>query len=164
MVSSGHCLSGCAEFSVTCSTSLTLPTNWVTSDSRVSSQTSEAVTATTKESRTAAPGVISTQIVSNGVTSIITITKGPEQTSSSTTSNGSSDNTNSSSRDGDKLSKAELIGIIVAVVGVFIAALTLWVTWRGRKRRRAKSKASPSPLPDSGHQLKNIPVQNQDEA
>ncbi|CAH0019810.1 unnamed protein product [Clonostachys rhizophaga] len=136
----------------------------VTSDSRVSSQTSEAVTTTTKESRTTAPGVISTQIISNGVTSVITITKGPEQTSSSTTSNGSSDITNSSSRDGDKLSKAELIGIIVAVVGVFIAALTLWVTWRGRKRRRAKNKASPTTLPDAGHQLKNIPARNQNEA
>ncbi|CAG9988721.1 unnamed protein product [Clonostachys byssicola] len=136
----------------------------VTSESRVSSQTSEAVTTTTKESRTTAPTVISTQIVSNGATSVITITKGPEQTPSSTSSNGNSDNTNSSARDGDKLSKAELIGIIVAIVGVFIAALTLWVTWRGRKRRRAKSKASPTTLPDSGHQLKNIPDQNQNEA
>ncbi|CAH0046620.1 unnamed protein product [Clonostachys solani] len=136
----------------------------VSSDSRVSSQTSEAVTAATTESRTTAPGAISTQIVSNGVTSVMTITKGPEQTSSSTTSTGNNDSTNSSSRDGEKLSKAELIGIIVAVVGVFIAALTLWVTWRGRRRRRNKSKALATSLPNSGHRLKNIPIQNQNEA
>ncbi|VUC32653.1 unnamed protein product [Clonostachys rosea] len=133
-----------------------------TSDSRVSSQTSEAAitTTATTESRTTAPGVMSTQIVISGVTSVMTITKGPEQTSSSTTS----DNTSSSSRDADKLSKAELIGIIVAVVGVFIAALTLWVTWRGKRRRRAKNEALPTASPNSGHQLTNIPVQKQVEA